>query len=544
MAQLVDQWGFPVKAAALKEEIVVPSVTGVRQVFDDVVSSNLNPQRLARILREAAEGDMNDFLTLAEEMEEREWQYRTVLGTRKTAIKGIEPFVKAPTEDAADVKIADAVKDELVDRPDFRDLISDLLDGLGKGYAVVEHVWRTSGNRWSIEGFKYRDPRLFQWDRETRTKLAVRTTSDPDGLPLAPYKFAVHVPRLKSGLPARNGLGRIAAWAYLLKSYTMKDWAAFLEVHGMPLRLGKYGQASSPQDRAILLKAVRNLGSDAAAIIPDGMSIDFVEVKGFSEKPFEVFAKYIDASVAKVVVGQTMTTDDGSSLGQAAIHDKVRIDIKEDDAVEIAKTLNRDVVRPWVDLNFGPQKRYPLIILPVMEREDLAAYSKALGELVDRGLEVEQAEVRDRIGHREPEKGAKLMRPRGGSGETREGKTRPTRPEKTSGDDDEDPEPALNYRGQLRACPTCHPGGLASAFNAELLGDERESLVELALGDWERVMTPVQKALQTAFEEAADFEDLDRRLAALAAELPTDELAREIAVLGMIGRGNGSIGLG
>jgi phage gp29-like protein len=419
--RLLGPDGQPIRRASLTEEIVTPEVTGVRQTFDEVVASKLNPGRLAKVLRDAAEGDLVDFLTLAEEMEEREFQYRSVLGTRKTAIKSIAPNVKAATEDAEDVAIVDAVKDELVDRPEFRHLVGDLLDGLGKGFAVAELIWRLDANRWSVERFEWRDPRLFHFDREYRRHLRIRTTHAHEGLIPPPFKFVTHIPRLKSGLPARNGLARIAAWAYMLKSFTLKDWASFLEIHGMPLRVGKYGPGSSAEDRRVLLRAVRDMGADAAAIIPEAMSIEFQQVGGFSDKPFESMANYIDKQVSKVIIGQTMTADDGASKAQAAIHDKVRVDIKEDDAADLAHTLNEQLVRPWVNLNYGPRprNRYPQIDFPVMEREDLAAYSRALGDLVDRGLAIEQAEVRDRIGHREPAKGARLLSPKGGGGAAR-----------------------------------------------------------------------------------------------------------------------------
>ena len=71
------------------------------------------PQRTfvaVMLLQDAAQGQMYDFLTLAEEMEEREGQYRSVLSTRKGAIKSIEPFVKSPTEDKDDELIADAAE--------------------------------------------------------------------------------------------------------------------------------------------------------------------------------------------------------------------------------------------------------------------------------------------------------------------------------------------------------------------------------------------------------------------------------------------------
>jgi phage gp29-like protein len=57
----------------------------------------------------------------------------------------------------------------------------------------------------------------------------------------------VHQPRLKSGLPLRNGLARLVAVMYMLKSYTVRDWWAFAEKFGIPVVVGKYGNNASPE---------------------------------------------------------------------------------------------------------------------------------------------------------------------------------------------------------------------------------------------------------------------------------------------------------
>lgn len=527
--------GQPIRREILTTETVTPSVTGVRHVFDDTIAANLDPARLSRVLRQAADGgDLFDFLTLAEEMEEREFQYRSVLGTRKTAVKSIEPFVQAASDRAEDVAIADAVTDQLVKRPDFRDVIGDMLDALGKGYSATELIWETSEREWTIQRFEWRDPRLFQFDKATRRDLRLRMQAEPDGAALAPYKYIRFIPRLKSGLPARNGLARIAAWAFMLKSFTLKDWAAFIEVHGMPLRLGKYGRGASDKEKAVLLRAVRDLGSDAAAIIPADMSIEFVETKGFSEKPFESLAAYLDKAISKVVIGQTMTADDGSSKAQAAVHDKVRVDIKEDDAVAVAVAFNRDVIRPWVDLNYGtpPSGRYPVLILPVMEREDLVAYARALGDLVDRGLDVEASEVRDRIGHREPAKSARLLIPRRSAG--------------ASDPQPPDPTPSTNsapspYRlDPRRACLSCGTTETLSAENDP--NAEINALVDAEMARFEEVMDPLRIAIEKAFRAARDYDDLDARLTAIAAALPIDALAARLTISALKSWGLGRSG--
>lgn len=536
---LIDQWGRPLAPASvarLSQEIAVPTVTGVRQLFEEFVASGLTPHRLGRILRDAATGDMHEFLTLAEEMEERETQYASVLGTRKRAISGIVPQIVSPTEDALDEEIADAVRDDILAHAGFPDLVDDMLDALGKGYSVAEIVWRTDGPRWVPERYVHKDPRIFRFERERREELRLRVMGEPEGVPLEPCKYIVHIPKLKSGLPARNGLARLACWTFLLKSFSLKDWAAFLEVHGMPLRLGKYGPGAGPAEKAVLLRAVRDLGADAAAIIPTSMEIELVETKGFSEKPFEGFASYLDKALSKAITGQTMSADEGASggLAQAKVHENVRIDIKKADARQLAVPFNRDLIRPYVDFNFGPQKRYPTAVWPVVESEDLKTLAEALESLIDRGLEIEMAEVRDRFGFREPEPKAKLMVPAAGKAATTAPEPKTPEPE---------PAKAANWRLDPRACPGC--GSVDRTPNAAIVGDdERDRVAAEGAGEWERVVDPLLSAVQVAAAACNSFDEFSTALDRLAADLPVDALGRSLAVTGMKGRGLGDLGEG
>lgn len=147
-----------------------------------------------------------------------------------------------------------------------------------------------------------------------------------------------------------------------------------------------------------LLRAVASIANDAAAIIPIGMEIDFQEAKGSQgEAVFGGLTTYIDKAISKLVVGQTMTADDGASLGQAKIHNEVRLDILRADSRQIANTLNRDLIPFFVALNFGPQAAYPNVDMPVAEPEDVVALTTAVKALVPLGLKVSQREMRERI---------------------------------------------------------------------------------------------------------------------------------------------------
>lgn len=411
---IVDRYGQPIEYDQLTEDVAAPRLTGIRQVWHPSVASGLTPGRLAALLQAAAEGDARDYLTLAEEMEERDLHYASVLGTRKLALAGLNIRVEAATDDAEDVRRADMLR-QVVDSPEFGELQTDLTDALSKGYSVCEIIWDRSGKTWMPERFEWRDPRFFMFDRETGQELRLLDESDVvNGVALAPYKFIVHRPRLRTGLPIRGGLARLAAVGYMCKAWTWKDWMGFADIYGIPMRVGRYGPNASKEDIGILMSAVANLGSDAAAVIPESMRIDFTQaanVAGAGEF-FKGLAEWWDKQISKAVVGQTMSADDGASLAQAKVHNEVRLDLLEADAKAESNTLNRMFVRPFCDLNFAPGRPYPRLVIDVPKPENLQLLITALKELVPLGLKVEQSVVRDKLGLPEPAEGAEVLGPK------------------------------------------------------------------------------------------------------------------------------------
>lgn len=342
--QLTDQYGTPVSSSVLTEERAVEMVTGIAHPFDDTIAPGLTPGKLARTLRDAGRGETHDFMTLAEEIEEREPHYRYVIETRRNAVTSLNVQVDPASEARRDIEIADFLRNEIVETPAFQTLPDKLVDGLSKGYSVVEVVWEV-GSAWIPIRFEWRDQRLFQWDRKTRKELRLRWQGADDGVRLEPMKYLIHIPLLKMGLPARNGLARVGAWSFMLKSFSMRDWAQFLEIYGMPMRLGKYGRGSSLDDRKVLLAAVRQLGRDAAAIVPQEMTLDLIEAKGFSDKPFESNVRFLDEQVSKLVIGKPGDGTGASKAGEEVL-DKVRIDIKKADARDLALTLMEQLTCP------------------------------------------------------------------------------------------------------------------------------------------------------------------------------------------------------
>ena len=413
---LLDDHGKPDSRSGLMREITAPTMTGIRQVWrGQSVAIGLTPQRLAAILLATYDADFQhyDLLTLCEEMEERDPHYAAVLGVRKRAVSKLSPAVESATDDAKDIELADAVR-MLVRKPEFGEMIVDCLDALGKGFSAVEIVWDRSGPQWKPMRYEWRDPRFFAFDRVDGRKLMLLDEAGNyhNGIPLEPFKWIVHRPKLKSGIPIRGGLARLVSLSYMAKNYALTDWLAFAEVFGM--RLGRYADSATEADIRTLIRAVANLGTDAAAVIPDSMRIEFTEPRARGRDGgglFERLAVYLDKQISKAVLGQTMTTDDGGSQSQAEVHDSVRGDIQKSDARQLSNTINRDLVKPFIELNFGEQAKYPRLTLPVVEPDDITLLVESLDKLTPFGLKVEASVIRDKLGLPDPPDGADVLGP-------------------------------------------------------------------------------------------------------------------------------------
>ena len=412
MPQLLDRFGRPVERGLLGSEIAVPRIGSVRSPLTGYPADGIDPQRLASILRNADQGEPVRYLELAETIEERDPHYLGVLGTRKRSVSQIEITVEAASDDALDQAKAEMIRDWLT-RGELTEEIFDILDAIGKGYSFTEIIWDTSAGQWRPARLEWRNPAWFRFDRiDLTTPLMIGDAGED--VPLPPFKFIHATMKAKSGLALRSGLARVAAWGWMFKAYTQRDWTIFTQTYGQPVRLGKYGPGATQADRDTLFRAVANIAGDCAAIIPESMTIDFVEPAnvGAASDLYLRRADWLDQQISKAVLGQTSTTDAVvGGLGSGKEHREVQKDIETADARARAAILNRDLIRPWMDLEFGPAGAYPRIRIERSEPEDLAAMSAALGTLVPLGLRVSMTEVRDRFGFGDPAETDEILAP-------------------------------------------------------------------------------------------------------------------------------------
>ncbi|MDC7787980.1 DUF935 domain-containing protein [Rhodoplanes sp. TEM] len=487
-----------------------PSLTSVRSPISGHPAEGLTPARLAAIHRAAANGDPLLYLELAEDIEERDLHYAAVLGTRRRQVAQLPVTVEAASDAAEHVAHADLIRDWLKEGV-LDAALFDMLDAIGKGYSILEIEWDSTPGAVLPRRLDFRPQRWFELDQVDYETPMLREATGLE--PLAPHKFVVHRHPSKSGLTIRSGIARVASWAWMYKAFTLRDWAIFVQNYGMPVRLGKYHPAASEQEKDVLWRAVANIAGDCAAIIPQGMEIDFVEAarakQGSAGELYSDRADWFDQQVSKAVLGQTATTDaiaGGHAVGQE--HRLVQEDLERSDAKLLAATLTRQLVPHLIAFNFGPQKRYPKILIGRPDEVPIEIIVNALDKLGPQGLTVEVSQMRDRLGFEEPAAGAEVI---GG---------RPPAPAPSSPGRARPGDPSLPTEGPVDpgrdGSPSLNAARLIVSRHAVQADPEHvERLTERVARDAAGAMAGLTDEVAAAFDAATDLRDLADRLAAL-----------------------------
>lgn len=367
----------------------------------------LTPSRLAKILDAAENGDLIGQYELFEDMEEKDGHIAAEMGKRRRACVLDWDVVPPEGADAAEKKIAAQLGELLMEIPDFEDMVFDLTDAIGKGFACLEIEWHRVEGYWVPKTITHRPQSWFTLHRGYRQELRLRSNNTVDGVmgdPLAPFGWITHVHKAKSGYLERAALFRQLVWTYLFKNYSVGDLAEFLEIYGIPLRVGKYPASASEKEKATLLRALAAIGHNAAGIVPDGMLLEFHEAATGDPKAFELMMSWCERNQSKVILGGTLTSGaDGAASTNALgnVHNEVRKDLRDGDVRQANTTLTRDLVYAMAALNgLAPNglRRSPLFRLNAQEREDLATFSEALPPLVNMGVRPPIAWVHERLG--------------------------------------------------------------------------------------------------------------------------------------------------
>ena len=362
-------------------------------------ASGLTPEHLRAIFERAERGELFEQSELFMDMEERDTHLFAEMSKRKRTVIGLPRSVTPPPDPTPkELDTADRMNDLLSRLHGFDTMLFDLLDAIGHGFSAIEIEWTYTDKIWQPLKFTQRPQSWFQLDIETRTILRLRNMTW-NGEDLWPFGWIIHKHGAKSGYMARSGLYRVLAWPWLMKQYSLRDLAEYLEIYGIPPKIGKYPRGAPQEDRDGLYRALQQLGRNAAGVMPDDMSLDFINPRLGSSDPFMGMVEYCDAVISLAIVGQTLSgkaSNTGLGSGVAGLQADVRKDLMEADALQLSNTVALQLVNPIIDLNGWGEGRPFGFTFDVSSPDDLTAFSTSIKTLAESGLKMPASWVRQK----------------------------------------------------------------------------------------------------------------------------------------------------
>jgi phage gp29-like protein len=304
-------------------------------------------------------------------------------------------------------------------------LIRQMLDALGKKYAVHEIVWQrcpapaefsAEGNAAANAGGEVSNAQLnlprtlltatFRfaplWFFEARSG-PLRFLPDElayEGIDLAPGQWLV---------TAADGLMESCSIAYLFKHLPLRDWLVYCERNGMPGVRGVTEAAPGTPEWDAAREAVRDFGAEFQALMSQGTEILPVDLTSKGELPYPALVERMDRAMASLWRGADLSTlSRGQGLGASLQADEMAL-LEQDDAMMISETLNAQVDAVVVRELFGEERPRARFCLKPDEDAARLVHLELLQRLANLGAPIAVAGLHERLGLPVPAPGEAMV---------------------------------------------------------------------------------------------------------------------------------------
>lgn len=249
----------------------------------------------------------------------------------------------------------DSDKTKLLGKQWFGQLIRYAVESIFYGYSLL---WIKEYNE-QLQNFS-----IQHIDRQhviPERGIIVKSISDDTGLPFADYPNNLIYLQLNDSIGLLEKIVPLA----ILKRHSWANWDDFEQLFGIPIRVAKT-QDPTAGHIAKLTGWLQRMGTSAYAVLPKSVDIEIKENN--RADAYEVFLKKIEAvntEISKLINGQTMTMDNGSSRSQSETHLQTQTEITNSDITKIENWFNESFI--YTLRNYG---------LPFADGDYLDIYEK------------------------------------------------------------------------------------------------------------------------------------------------------------------------
>lgn len=226
---------------------------------------------------------------------------------------------------------------DIFDAPWFKDFCRYTLESIFYGHSLIE----LGEVRDTPAGRSYSDVALIP-RRNVRPELGIVATGEyEDSAAWVRFDDPAFAQWLiPVGRPDDLGLLLKAVPQTVAKKNMAAFWDTFGEIFGMPMRVAK---TSTRDEKEVdqLERMMENATAKQWMIAGADTEIDFVESsRGDAYNVYDKRIERANAEISKLILGQTMTIEDGASLSQSQTHLQVLKNIIEADADFLRDTVN------------------------------------------------------------------------------------------------------------------------------------------------------------------------------------------------------------
>lgn len=330
----------------------------------------------------------------------RDDQVSATWGQRSLALTSCDTIVEPGGKDAASKSAAAALQEE-IDQLAWDDITEKALFARFYGWGVAEVMWRPDGARVAFDDVKVRDRGRFRFSRDGSLHL---WTSGSGWVQMPERKFwTTRAGGDNHDLLYGLGLAHALYWPTFFKRNDIKFWLIFLEKFGQPTAMAKLkpAQIDDPKQRAEAVTMLKRIATDAGVVVPvddnGAPVVELLEAARSGAADYQSMHKAMNECISKVVVGQTMTTDNGSSKSQAEVHEGVARRIIAADSDLLCGSFNTGPVRWWTEWNF-PGAMPPRVYRQTAAPEDLSKRAERDSKIYALGYEPTEGYILETYG--------------------------------------------------------------------------------------------------------------------------------------------------
>ncbi|MBX3110539.1 MAG: DUF935 family protein [Fimbriimonadaceae bacterium] len=239
-------------------------------------------------------------------------------------------------------------------------ILDNAMQAFVNGWSVQELVYALDGRHIVLKAVRSKDPENFGLEVDAFgavTGLVLRTPGEPVRH-LDTEKFVVFTNRPTYADPRGTSDLGAAYRHWRAKQDLLSAWKLHLSRFAMPTVLGKYQRGLPREEQEAVAEALRNLQDNVSVVFPSEIDISTLGGDPSASTGFQEAVEFHNREIARAILGQTLTTDEGRRVGSLAlgkVHLQVLLLQTEALRKELAdRVMTEQVVRPLVELNFGP----------------------------------------------------------------------------------------------------------------------------------------------------------------------------------------------